>query len=257
MSVNVVFINIDWKRGRHGKNVKRNMELLANTIRNVVEKMKPTMICTCEVGLATIPLTQEQMEQVAEESMKAWKEAAGDQVLQLRSMFQVGAPYMTIYIKGPIECSCHRILKEVYTAGGEPRTAQTFLCSGPDGVTVDVINVHAPTGKKRLTDTQRKKLLENLLQSTSNSMSGQAIGGARFLIGGDMNTTPQSLSLLLQWCCDQAWLHTPVGIHKAVCGYTGDLCFLRGFKADTLTTRAGNHDRQHVPYGICWSQSEQ
>ena len=35
----------------------------------------------------------------------------------------------------------------------------------------------------------------------------------------------------------------------------GDPCFLGGFGADTLTTRAVNHDPQHVPYGICWLES--
>ena len=58
MSANVVFINT-------GK-----------TIANVVQNMNPTMICMCEVGEATIPLTQEQMQQVSHESMHAWKEAA-------------------------------------------------------------------------------------------------------------------------------------------------------------------------------------
>ena len=69
----------------------------------------------------------------------------------LCSIFQVGAPYITIYIDGPIQCSCHRILKRFYHAQG-PRTAQTFLCCGPGGVTDDVTNVHAPSGKKGLTD---------------------------------------------------------------------------------------------------------
>ena len=37
------------------------------------------------------------------------------------------------------------------------------------------------------------KLLTNLLQSNSKSMHGQRIGSARFLIGGDMNTSPSFL----------------------------------------------------------------
>ena len=35
----------------------------------------------------------------------------------------------------------------------------------------------------------------------------------------------------------------------------GDLCVAGGSEADTLTTRAENHDPQHVPYGICWLES--
>ena len=159
LSANVVFINIDWKASRHNaKAVKSDMQTVANTITGVVRNMNPAMICMCEVGLATIPLTEEQMQQVADQSMHAWKEAATEH-FELRSMFQVGAPYMTIYRDGP---SCHRILENLYYAQGEPRTAQTFLCCGPGGVNVDVINVHAPSGKLKLTDEQRKTLFTNL-----------------------------------------------------------------------------------------------
>ena len=167
--------------------------------------------------------------------------------------FEVGAPYMTIYIDGSVQCSCHRILEGLYKAPGLPRTAQTFLCCGPGGVTVDVINVHAPSGKKKLTDQQRKTLLTNLLQSKSKSMAGQAIGSARFLIGGDMNTAPFLLSQVLQVCRDNGSLRTKEHIHAPVLGNPGDLCVLGGFKADSLTTTADNHDPKHKPYGICWS----
>ena len=195
LSANVVFINIDWKASRHNRTLKPNMKLLGKTIARVVRNMNPTMICMCEVGVATDPLTKEQMRQVEDQSMRAWKEAATGH-FELRSMFQVGAPYMTIYRDGPIQCSCHRILNRLYHAKG-PRTAQTFLCCGPGGVTADVINVHAPSGSKPLTDQQRMTFLTKLLQSTSNSMSGRTIGSARFLIGGDMNTARHSLSQML------------------------------------------------------------
>ena len=55
-----------------------------------------------------------------------------------------------------------------------------FAC---EPVTADAINVHAPSGKKSLTDKQRIALLTNLLQSNSQSMPGQEIGNARFLVG--------------------------------------------------------------------------
>jgi len=255
MSANVVFINIDWKASRHNKTLKANMELLGLTIAGVVRNMKPAMVCMCEVGEASIPLTEEQMQQVADQTMQAWRDAATEHV-QLHCMFEVGAPYMTIYIDGPVQCSCHRILKGLYNAQGLPRTAQTFLCCGPGGVTVDVINVHAPSGKKKLTDQQRKTLLTNLLQSNSKSMPEQAIGSARFLIGGDMNTAPFLLSQLLQVCRDNGSLHTQAHIHEPVLGNHGDLCVLGGFKADSLATTAENHDPQHKPYGICWSMAQ-
>ena len=78
VSANVVFINIDWKASRHNteKASTRNMTLLGKTIAGVVRNMNPTMICMCEVGEASKPLAEKQMQQVADQSMKAWKEAA-------------------------------------------------------------------------------------------------------------------------------------------------------------------------------------
>ena len=109
MSANVVFINIDWKASRHNKTLEANMKLLGLTIAGVVRNMKPAMVCMCEVGEASNPLTKEQMQQVADRSMQAWRDAATD--VQLHCMFEVGAPYMTIYIHGSVQCSCHRILE--------------------------------------------------------------------------------------------------------------------------------------------------
>ena len=61
------------------------MTRLGDTIANVVHNMNPTMICMCEVGEATKPLTEEQMQQVSCQSMHAWKGAATEH-LELRSM---------------------------------------------------------------------------------------------------------------------------------------------------------------------------
>ena len=227
------------------------MKLLNKTIFVAVVHTNPTMICMCEVGLPHYPLTLEQMNRVADECVKAWKDAAGED-LKLTCMFEPGAPYMTIYKDGPIRCSSHRILKNLYFAQNLPRTAQTFLCHGPGGDTADVINVHAPSGKPQLFDQQRQTLLTTLLQSGSRSVPGQAIGRARFLIGGDMNTDPPLLSQLLQTCRNNGSLHTQATIHEPEGYLHGDLCFSGGLTADTLTKTADNHDRKHKPYGICW-----
>ena len=152
MSANVVFINIDWKSSRINPNrLGLNMRLLATTIAGVVRQMNPTMICMCEVGGAKHPLSEGQMLQVVDQVEWAWTGAATEDI-QLRSMFTAGAPYVTIYIDGPIRCSDHRILHNLYYAGGEPRTAQTFGCSFPCGDSIDVVNVHAPAGKQPLKD---------------------------------------------------------------------------------------------------------
>ena len=115
MSANVVFINIDWKASRHLKTLNTNMKRLGKTIANVVNNTTPTMICMCEVGEATIPLTEEQMQQVSNQSMRAWKEAATEHFkgaatehFELRSMFQVGAPYIRRFTK-MAQSSAHAI----------------------------------------------------------------------------------------------------------------------------------------------------
>ena len=130
--------------------LQANMKRLSNTIANVVQSMNPTMICMCEVGEAAIPLTEEQMQQVLFHCMQAWKEAATEH-FELQSMFEVGAPYMTIYKDGAIQCFHHRILKDIYSAKGLPRTAQTFLCRGPGDDMFDLINVHATSPGKEKT----------------------------------------------------------------------------------------------------------
>ena len=232
------------------------MQTLSDTIYGVVRNMRPAMICMCEVGDVSHPLTEENMQQVANQTMHAWRDAATEHV-ELHRMYEVGAPYMTVYDVGQVLCSCHRILRGLYAAQGQPRTAQAFLCSGPGGVTVDTINVHAPSGQRKLTDQQRRNLITTLLRNESTSMPGHAIGRARFLIGGDMNTGPHALAGLLQDCRQKHVLVTQEKVLHPLVGRPGDVCFLGGFSATCLTTTARNHDPQHVPYGICWDVQQQ
>ena len=194
------------------------------------------------------------MEQVAAQAVSAWTDAATEDI-QLRSMFTTGAPYVTIYIDGPIRCSDHRILHGLYYAGGEARTAQTFVCSFC-GESIDVVNVHAPSGTRQLMDSQRQTLLTNLLQSNSRTRPGRTIGNAHFVIGGDMNTAPFRMSQLLQTCRNNGSLRTEARTHEQNFAKHGDLCVSAGVQARTLTTTAPNHDPQHYPYGICWSMPQ-
>ena len=168
MSANVVFVNIDWKESRLHATLNANMKVLAKTITDIVQKMNPTVICMCEVGVPKKLLSDEQMQQVADKSISAWKDAATEHV-KLRTMFTTQEPYMTIYIDGPINCSDHRIVHDLFYAAGEVRTVQAFVLSSPGGESLDVINVHAPSGTPRLKDSQRQSLLTNLLQSNSRA----------------------------------------------------------------------------------------
>ena len=86
------------------------------------------------------------------------------------------------------------------------------------------------------------------------STPGHAIGSARFVMGGDMNTYPITLSRVLYGC---GALQTYWHMHEPIYGKHGDACVVGGFVAETLTTTAVNHDPQHVPYGICWLESNE
>jgi hypothetical protein len=55
--------------------LKRNMNVLKTTITDVAQNMKPTMICMCEVGDRNA-LSEDEMQQVADQSIRAWKDAA-------------------------------------------------------------------------------------------------------------------------------------------------------------------------------------
>ena len=153
-----------------------NMHRLAMTIVSVVHNMNPKMICMCEVGEVANPLSEEQMHELKNQVTRTWKETATEHI-HLCCMFTTGEPYMTIYIDGPIRCTDHRILHNLYYAGGLTRTAQAFLCSFPGGESTEVINVHAPSGRLTLKDPQRQKLLTNLLKSNSISSPGRTTGG--------------------------------------------------------------------------------
>ena len=97
--------------------------------------------------------------------------------------------------------TCYIAALPAATAAATATEQTEASCCGPGDVTVDVIHVHAPSpGKKKLTDQQRKTLLTNLLQSNSKSMPGRAIGKARFLIGGDMNTRHEHFTLSTPLC---------------------------------------------------------
>ncbi len=165
------------------------MNLLADTVTDIVRKLNPTVLCMCEVGDRT-RLNDEQMRQVADQCKNAWRDAATEHV-KLRSMYTTGQPFLTTYVEGAFTCSKHRTLHDLYYAHGEPRTAQAFVLFGPNDESIDVINVHAPSGtNNKLKDSQRRKLVTNLLRSNSEAMPGRTVGCWRFLVGGDMNTFP-------------------------------------------------------------------
>ena len=73
--INIIFVNIDWKKSRHdtfGSN-RRNLRLLNATIASIVDKMKPAVICCCEVGQVSQPMTLPQIDEMKQTFRNAWK----------------------------------------------------------------------------------------------------------------------------------------------------------------------------------------
>ena len=123
---NCVFINIDWKESRMYRTLNANLTKLNNTIVAVVRAMKPAIIMLCEVGDSKNQLSQQQMEQIEDQVISSWKAAATEHV-SLCALWEQGAPYMTVYNSKVIECSEHRILRNVYLVDGDGPVSYTHL----------------------------------------------------------------------------------------------------------------------------------
>ena len=260
-NTNIIFVNIDWKRSRHDneESIHRNMTKLADTISSIVTSLKPGVICCCEVGEATNPMTKEMMSAVADTIRKAW-EASATEHPAISFLFKEGAPYLTIWDDNQCKCKHGRILENVYDVPGHRRNAQAFLCIMPgesDEECIDVVNVHAPSGKPRLTDSQRYQLIQNLLQSSSMARADTRIGEGKFLLGGDMNTTEMCFSLILNKLRSRGILKTSSEMLFPMWGKSGDMCVVGGFTTTLVPARARNHDPQHEPYGIAWQRQPQ
>ena len=260
-AVNIIFINIDWKRSRHKDQAvtRKNLRKLANTTSSIVTNMKPAVICCCEAGEANAVMTMEQFSEMAHAMRFAWQEAATERTA-ISFFFEDDAPYLTIWDDNRCKCTHGRTLKKVYNVPGHQRTAQAFLITMPgegDEEGIDVVNVHAPSGTPKLTDAQRFQLLRNLLQSSSKIRANTQIGEGRFLIGGDMNTKEIPLGQILDRLTGQGILKINVEVMLPVFGRHGDICVVGGFTTTLVEERAKNHDPQHIPYGIAWRKQPQ
>ena len=258
---NIIFVNIDWKRGRHENPscTRKNLKILADTTSSIVTNMKPAVICCCEVGTAKHPMTMEEMSAMAQAMREAWEGAATEHPV-ISFLFEDDAPYLTIWDDSRCNCTHGRILEKVYYVPGHRRTAQAFLCTMPgdtDEEGIDVVNVHAPSGTPKLTDEQRFQLVQNLLQSSSRSKANRSIGESKFLLGGDMNTDEMPLGQILDTLKKQGILKTNVETMMPLDAQHGDICVVGGFTTTIVKERARNHDPKHVPYGIAWRKQAQ
>ena len=165
----IAYANVDWKRVRHtGKHATKQFETWQRTTEEIIRKFDPAIICFCEVGEVSIPMEAEHFTKLQALTREAWT-SCGVAAEQVEFLQTVGLPYLTAYRKDRVMCSGYRILDDLYTAKGGVRTAQHFLATRVDTgaeESINVINVHAPSGTWKLTDAQRRTLLTNLLQST-------------------------------------------------------------------------------------------
>ena len=83
----VVFVNIDWKKSRQEteKAKKSNMVIIEGTVRSIIQIHKPVVICFCEVGVSSRPLTLDQMSTVSQAIEDTWHELLQSTQLQLFS----------------------------------------------------------------------------------------------------------------------------------------------------------------------------
>ena len=286
--LNIVYLNIDWKSSRHDtqESRARNKRTLQETIASIVAKMRPDILCMVEVGVASSLMTEEQLEAVAEWCMEQWKKTAtgragagwrspeffgGAQAwkaaqddFSLSVLYAKDTPYMTIYNDKKCICTKNTILHKLYkNKDNEPRTAQHMLFEPRTGAIgnlelVEIVSVHAPSGSKgrQLTDPNRKELISNILQSESLENPATTIGHKNFLIGGDMNTAPGTLTELLSRAySSQVVKEGPIIMPNQMAADVkpGDYCFLQGIRSELLSRRgARNHDPKHDPYGIKW-----
>ena len=104
---------------------------------------------------------------------------------------------MTVYLKDCVSCSGYQIWKDLYYGKGLPRTAQHLLATPAgaySGGSSNIINVHAPSGGRPLTDPQRTELVKTLLQSSSLKDDTTSVGKDNYIIAGDFNTKELTLS---------------------------------------------------------------
>ena len=245
----VVFVNIDWKASRHNTvdSANRNMKRLKTTVRSIIKTHKPVVICFCEVGESSNPLSLDQMSTVSKAIEDTWHELL--QSTQLQRSFEQGYPYLTVWDSSRVDCFNFHITK-CYER--QPfRTAQLFGMRAAT-LEVDIVNIHLASGKEKLTDAARKGSLKNILQRKSSLHDG-TIGQSRsFLVGGDMNTCKERMSLIfstlkrddvLQSDAMPNFIVPPHGKH-------GDLAIAMDQDVSVACGEAINHDPMHVPVAI-------
>ena len=245
----VVFVNIDWTASRHNTvaSDRRNMKRLKTTVRSIIRTHEPVVICFCEVGDSSNPLTLYQMSIVSQAIEDTWHELL--QSTQLQRSFEQGYPYLTVWDSSRVHCFNFHIT-ECY----EPQPFRTAQLFGMQAATleVDIVNVHLASGKEKLTDPARKGSLENILRRKSSLHDG-TIGQSRsFILGGDMNTSKERMSVIFSALKRKRLLQSNAMPNFIVPshGKHGDLAVAMDQDVSLACGKAINHDPKHVPVAL-------
>ena len=154
--MNIIFVNIDWKRSRHDSATaeRRNLVQLARTVDSIVIQLRPAVVCFCEFGEVMNPLSAANAEVLMNEVQEKWRQAvhrrnASATKPDIRFLYTPNEPYLTAWGARQADCRRQRILKDLFgTSAAPPRTAQHFTCTRPGDHEIEgiaVINVHAPS----------------------------------------------------------------------------------------------------------------
>jgi len=250
---NIAFANMDWKEERHaGKNWQRHRALWRSTTETLLRHFQPAVMCFCEVGVVTSPLSEQHFNDLKDITRQAWI-SFGAAAKHVEFLQTPGEPYLTAYRTDRVTCEHYSMLSDLYDAQGSERTAQHFLLKPATSTedSINVINVHAPSGtKRRLTDTQRAKLVGSLLQTTSLIDDTKSVGNDSYIIGGDLNTGEQVLTGIMRelessGACASSWR-----AFRQLHGKHGDMGFCNEVRGHVLPNFVDGHDPQHYPYAF-------
>ena len=85
--------------------------------------MNPAVLCFCEVGTATQPLTEVVMKMLQFVTEVTWSAAATEhRNPDIRFHYEDGSPYLTAWDANQCDCKHFRIMQDIF-AHKEPRTA--------------------------------------------------------------------------------------------------------------------------------------
>ena len=213
---------------------------------------QPAVMCFCEVGEVSNPLSEEHFDELKDMTRQAWT-TCGAAAENVKFLQTPGKPYLTAYRSDYVTCDRYAMLSNLYEAQGSERTAQHFLVT-PAGMgtkeSVNVINVCAPSGAKQLTSKQRTRLVGSLLQSTSLIDASKSVGNDRYIMAGNLNTGEQVLvnimhGLVLSGACAKDWR-----AFRQLHGNHGDMGFCNGVQGHVLDQCVRGHDFMHHPYAF-------